>query len=327
MALVYLITNLVNGKRYIGYTSKTLAHRRQQHFQNAKRSKNSGMLISRAIKKYGRDNFRFEILDDGLSVEEACKLEVKFIAERKPEYNIKAGGVSGSHVIKTTKAMREARKARWKPIVLLDAGIVFRNAKRIEKVLGIDKYFVRRACLSEQKGRGAISAHGMHFAYYHDGFTEEELQARLAALKEREKNCTKTRGGNRLEVVCTTDGTKHASLIDAERKYSIGYKAIANLCRTGAKSKKGGLQFMFASQSAPVDPQPTYEHQRDVKRRNGLLGAKAMSKSIACLDDGAVYSSISEAARAIGASSCHMSHCVRLNKPIRGLRFAYHQAA
>ena len=48
--IVYLITNLINGKRYIGMDSK-----------NNPQYLGSGTLILKAIKKYGKENFKKEI--------------------------------------------------------------------------------------------------------------------------------------------------------------------------------------------------------------------------------------------------------------------------
>ena len=56
MAIIYKITNLINGKIYIGYT-KSLSRRYREH-RNPK--KQSTQLISKAILKYGFVNFNIE---------------------------------------------------------------------------------------------------------------------------------------------------------------------------------------------------------------------------------------------------------------------------
>jgi hypothetical protein len=46
-----------------------------------------------AIVKYGRDNFKWEMLDNSASNEvELNALEIKYIAELKPQYNMTKGG-------------------------------------------------------------------------------------------------------------------------------------------------------------------------------------------------------------------------------------------
>lgn len=53
---IYCITNKINGKKYIGQ-SIDIIDRFRQH-----KKKSSNQIISKAIRKYGVDNFNFEIL-------------------------------------------------------------------------------------------------------------------------------------------------------------------------------------------------------------------------------------------------------------------------
>lgn len=57
--LIYKHTNKINGKSYIGQTSKTMEVRFEQHVK----SKNSNSHFHRALRKYGRENFESEILE------------------------------------------------------------------------------------------------------------------------------------------------------------------------------------------------------------------------------------------------------------------------
>lgn len=61
---IYLITNLVNGKQYVGQTTKTIEWRWRQHINTAtSETKSWKTLIDRAIKKYGAHNFCVEELE------------------------------------------------------------------------------------------------------------------------------------------------------------------------------------------------------------------------------------------------------------------------
>lgn len=92
---LYKITNLVNGKLYIGVT-KNLKERQKQHFYNPNQNKNS--IIKKAINKYGPDNFSFEVLCVGYK-DYIYDLEVKAIStfnSIENGYNIRPGGAGGT---------------------------------------------------------------------------------------------------------------------------------------------------------------------------------------------------------------------------------------
>jgi len=67
---LYIITNLVNGKQYVG-----------SHSTNNLNDKylGSGKLILKAVKKYGKDNFKREIIKKFNDISEARHLEVIYI--------------------------------------------------------------------------------------------------------------------------------------------------------------------------------------------------------------------------------------------------------
>ena len=99
MGLIYKITNLVNNKIYIGKTVKTLEKRKKDHCSNAK-TNSSNMYISKAIKKYGEENFIWEILFEeeditDLELNEKEKYFIRLFNSRnnKVVYNLTDGGV------------------------------------------------------------------------------------------------------------------------------------------------------------------------------------------------------------------------------------------
>jgi group I intron endonuclease len=88
---VYLITNTINGKRYIGQTKQTLAKRWNMHV-----SKNHCRYLYSAIQKYGRENFIIEVLFDVPTKELANEFEIEYIDRYRTMfpngYNILPGG-------------------------------------------------------------------------------------------------------------------------------------------------------------------------------------------------------------------------------------------
>ena len=76
MVGIYKITNLVNGKVYIGQ-SQNIKERWKDHRTDYKRGE---VILYRAMRKYGIDNFSFEVIEE-CSVDELNEKEIYYIAE------------------------------------------------------------------------------------------------------------------------------------------------------------------------------------------------------------------------------------------------------
>lgn len=112
--IIYKITNLVNKKIYIGLTTRPLDMRINEHLSNAHRTK--CMLISRAILKYGRDNFEFEMIAEYKTKEELIEAEkywIDFYSSNNLDigYNLTTGG-DGGDIIGTLPNKLEIYKKR-----------------------------------------------------------------------------------------------------------------------------------------------------------------------------------------------------------------------
>jgi len=116
--VVYVATNIINGKRYIGVTSRGLSYRKCSHYAKA-RSKfvNGGQCpkFHAAIRKYGEDAFSWEILETHANVEDMMAAEIRLIAELKPEYNLTLGGEGAKgtkHTEETKRLLSEQKKGK-----------------------------------------------------------------------------------------------------------------------------------------------------------------------------------------------------------------------
>ena len=97
MGYVYKITNNVNGKIYIGQTRVTEPQRWQQHIWHAYNdSDNDSLLLCRAIKKYGKENFTRTILEecDNQFLNEREKYWINYFDSTNHDigYNVAEGG-------------------------------------------------------------------------------------------------------------------------------------------------------------------------------------------------------------------------------------------
>ena len=99
MGCIYLVTNRINGRQYVGKTVRTLAERRKAHEGERGRSR---YLIHRALHKYGPDAFEWEEVYSNVADEDLDRLEIECIAwfgSMVPRgYNLTTGGEGGKLV-------------------------------------------------------------------------------------------------------------------------------------------------------------------------------------------------------------------------------------
>ena len=115
---IYLITNLLNGKQYIG-----------KHFGELNDSYlGSGTKLQEDIKEFGKQNFKKDILYISQNEEENCLKEKEFIekynaVENQNFYNIHVGGKGGNTIagwseerrLEYSKKLSEQRKGELNP--------------------------------------------------------------------------------------------------------------------------------------------------------------------------------------------------------------------
>lgn len=104
---IYCITNLSNGKRYIGQTTQTIRDRWAQHC-----TRTGCRALARAISKYGVDAFSIREIATAESQDELNRIERFWIAHLNTlspnGYNLTDGGGSGGKMSDETRAvMRE----------------------------------------------------------------------------------------------------------------------------------------------------------------------------------------------------------------------------
>jgi group I intron endonuclease len=111
---IYTITNLLNGKVYVGQTVQENPKMRwYAHLADTKRGKKSYLYDS--MRKYGIDNFQWEIVQQASNIDELNILETsweqKFKLEGKILYNNRGTGNNKLHSEQSILKMKESQKA------------------------------------------------------------------------------------------------------------------------------------------------------------------------------------------------------------------------
>ena len=338
--IVYQATNRINGKRYIGATTKSLTHRRTGHWHDAN-GRNYCRVFGAALRKYGRDGFDWTILVRCSSKEEMSREEIRLIAELKPEYNITIGG-QGIFGVPYTEERRAKlsksltgkklsperrkqaiqqlalqRQKRQRPVVCLNDGNFFLSCQLAADFYGMQQKNVYVVAIGEQ-----AKSKGLTFAFSKEPLSREECSKLMeAAFARRDANVKRYRAARRKPVICLTDGEEYPSAKEAGVAYGLEYSTLQSLCRSGGTSVSGH-KFAFVGAAPVVRPPMTEEAKQ--RHRDGLRRAiLKRSKRVICEDTGAVYDSISAAARAVGRSVESVSASIRRNGKCGGMTFKF----
>ena len=204
MPYIYKITNILNGKIYIGKTSSTIEERWKEHREEATRQNKTHRPLYSAIQKYGIDNFNIEQVEEVPNDKIACEREVfwiEYYGSFKNGYNATKGGDGRSY-------------ADYDLILAL-----FNEGKTGKEICQITGYTHETITLAlEQKGISAAERKTRGRKPLSQGVlmldkdTLEILKS-FSSLKEAERFLGKSSGPNHIAEVC-----------QGKRKTAYGYK-------------------------------------------------------------------------------------------------------
>ena len=110
---LYLLTNTVNGKQYVGMTSRKVSKRFMEHLQKAK---NGTTLLARALHKYGGEAFTLEVIGEASDWAALCQAEqdaiIAYNTLHPHGYNITEGGggaLGRKHTEETKRRISEKK--------------------------------------------------------------------------------------------------------------------------------------------------------------------------------------------------------------------------
>ena len=351
MPLVYCATNNLNDHQYVGVTKFTLERRRREHKKEAKRNANR-MAFHAAIRKYGWDSFRWSVLAEFTSYEDALAAEVQTIAELKPYYNITIGGAGIPISIKTIEfiedfetwekngcrdidaleaLLQRAKQLHVEPVICLNECRYFPTITAAAKHYGVGTSYVAHVLAGAQR-----KTKGHYFARAERAMSVSECAAIIASSKADAKAVRAAinlelmgRGG----VVCLNDGLEFESGPAAAAKYGVLAPNLYKVCNN-ERAHTEGFVFAWKSENLPPDKitkrlQAALEAQ-DIEKRKWQVslrrGHEKNKRPVICLSDGIVYRAVQDAAAAYGADASSISeicHGSKVRKSAAGRKFAF----
>ena len=148
VGIIYLASNLITGKKYIGQTIKTLSERKSKHLQNSQTDLNNRFY--QAIRKHGIDSFEWEILEkaDQTNLDEREIYWIKEFNSLYEGYNMTIGGgtlYGHKHTEETKKKIGDSRKGRSNKDCYIE---------RYGEIEGLKKYDEYVEIMKKKNGKG-----------------------------------------------------------------------------------------------------------------------------------------------------------------------------
>lgn len=227
---VYMHVNKENNKKYIGITGLPVQKRWRR---DGSGYNNHQPLFSRAINKYGWDNFEHIILYENLSKEDACQKEIELIKlhnTQDPEfgYNIQRGGELGNTGINFSEESRKKMSLAHKGKKLTEE----HKQKISESCKGHKPAKFTEEFIQKQRERNTGKVMSDE--------SKEKISKSLTGIKRSQETLKKRKENNPLCVCvyCPELDITFETICDAA-KYSGAKRSNINKCLRGERKTAG----------------------------------------------------------------------------------------
>lgn len=331
--VVYVIANLVNQKMYVGQTTMNPPEKRWHAHCSAR----STSLISRAIRKYGPENFLFCVIDttptnqDELNQRELYWSTLLHTWTDSPDswgYNVKqCGGAHGRHALSTSKKISEAKQGKY-----TGSSNPFFGHTHSEEVKSLLSRLAKgrwqqpeyRAAHSVSPSDEARKKISQSLKEYYAVHPNPRLGVTLSAktrrkigdrpypsgrdscwygrhhTEETKKKISNAKKGTGVGPANSMYGKKHSE----ESKQKM---------RASFRDQTGEKNVMFGKKHSPETRQKMPASHADVSGSNNPRATKVM-----CIETGQVFDCMKDAAASVGVSKSQLSTYFSKHKPTCG---------
>ena len=239
---VYITTNHVNGKQYIG-------QRKYDKQGKWKEYLGSGIILSRAIEKYGLENFSKEIIEECKTKKILNDREIYWInyynaVESDNFYNIASGGDGGNTIAGYTDDQRNLLSTKLsdmrkgiinigknngnsRRVICINTMKVFDTINEASIYYNVDKDAIQQCCsdANKRKTAGEINGERMIWEYY-----DENKNYEFVPFKRDYKY---------KQILCLDNNIIYNSVHEASKNTGCSIVGIRHCCTWYLKTTKG----------------------------------------------------------------------------------------
>lgn len=232
---IYLHTNKVNGKKYVGQTCQDP----EKRWDYGCGYKKHNLYFYNAIRKYGwKEGFDHEILESGLtSLKDANEREQYWISYYNclaPNgYNLTKGGDGTEGRTLTEEEKQAIGMKNGRPVRCLELDEVFYSTGEAARAVGCSNSHIGDVCNQKRTIAG-----GLHWEYVDNPLPGETTEQKIAYLDGLNR---KNRGK---PVICIETNIKYDSGAKAAEELHIA-KGNLSSCLHGKRQTAGGFHWKF----------------------------------------------------------------------------------
>ncbi len=212
--IIYTVTHIPSGKKYIGATTDSVNSRKKDHLQKA--NKGTGHPFQEAIATYGPEAFEWSEIDSAASIDELARKEKEYIVKYNSQtdgYNSDIGGSLKKTVYQYS----------------LDDGEIIGEYESLDcaaSAVNADKKSISRACLNVNN-----QYKGFYWSY--------DLTIPFVANKDKRQKEVIQLDSEGNEIA------KFISVAEASRQTGVNKSSIAKVCR-GELEMTAGFVWQYA---------------------------------------------------------------------------------
>lgn len=321
-------------KVYIGITSR----KPKKRWVNGEGYSNNDY-FTKAIKKYGWENFKHEILYTNLSKEEACEKEQELIkyydsTNRDKGYNITAGGEYNSASVEGRKRISSAnigktvsKKTRLQ-ISKTKTGVPMRDDTKMK--LSITRQKMHLHMTEEHKQKIIEANTGKEMSEATRNKIRKGLEGKSKSVEHRKKLSESRKGrftGKENPIAeavrCIETGEIYECMSDADRKLNVSLGSVSKCIVGKQKSVRG---YHFEKMNKMMEEMMVFIEKKEKlvnSPKRKLIGKdNPAAKAVRCIETGEVYECMSDADRKLNVSDGSVAKCIAgKQKTVKGFHF------